>query len=427
MLRIAFSFLCLILFCAAGRAEDSAAQKADRAAVEGAGGGKQAAPVNPQNAAGETAGAAVLDFDAGGGLDLYVKDYVIGATPQPLSEYWIGIDGAPVDDALRSQLELPEGLGLVLNQVVAGSAAEKAGLKQYDVLISCNDVPLKEIGDLAKIIEARKDSPLALRLARGGKRLTVEVTPQKRPASETGVTCPAISKAEDVEFIRRAYLDLLGTPPEPRDVESFLAGKQPDKRKTLVDWLLSKSTVETKSCRACHADDTAGQALYRDLLSHVLVFKYPERAAHHSYIKRLVGLPGMFVQIDSDDPASALPDDVSVSITYKKGEAARATIKQKEKTWEVTVADFREKLPEELRGCVEALLAPTAGAAVTSSPNGIEIGLHVTAGEKATQSEKPAGAESAFEQLDKQFDSLASQLGGLRKAMQELRESMRKK
>jgi len=45
-------------------------------------------------------------------------------------------------------------------------------------------------------------------------------------------------RADDAEFLRRAYLDLTGRIPAPRDVHDFLADKSPNKRRQLIDDLL---------------------------------------------------------------------------------------------------------------------------------------------------------------------------------------------
>jgi hypothetical protein len=124
----------------------------------------------PQTEPAPAKGVAFADLDLDGDVDLFVTHlYQSGPKqPQALSEYWIGIDGTPPDEALRAQLELPAGQGLVVNQVVENSPAAKAGLKQYDVLIACQDQLLREIGDLAKIVDEKKETLLALRLIRGG-------------------------------------------------------------------------------------------------------------------------------------------------------------------------------------------------------------------------------------------------------------------
>ena len=417
--------------------------------AEPAGGAAEAAP-DSQPAASQTpaapnsAGAAFADFDSDGRVDLYITnivDQVAHSRPQPLSEYWVGIDATPPDDALRAQLDLPAGQGLVINQIVAGSAAEKAGLKPYDVLISCNDVPLKEIGDLAKIIEQKKESALTLRLVRAGKRSTVEVTPQRRPASQTGATCPAVSKVDDREFVGRVWTDLLGTVPEQNEVESFLNETRADKREWLVNRLLRSSTTAAKSCTDCHADDVQGWKLFQGMgvVPHwdATVFRSPENA-FNGYIKRIVNVPDVLFEV-AQAPQS-LPDDVSVSITYQKGQPAKVTVKQGEQTWEATAADYREKLPEHLRGCVDALLPAGQPAGAAGPQHHLKWTLDRLAPhdghvrwKRYTSSFQPqqlttpaqtAPSESAIEKLDKQIESLASQLGDLRKAMQELRQAM---
>src|SRR5262249_18013827 len=159
---------------------------------------------------------------------------------------------------------------------------------------------------------------LALRLIRGGKRIIIEITPQKRPASQTGETCPAVSKVDDATFVRRVWLDLLGVLPEADDVHRFVGDKQSDKRVSLVNRLLRKSMVDSKSCTLCHADEGKDWKLSRNLVTwDADVFKF-ENVTASPYIKRLVGLPGAYVSAEDGifvEAGSKLPDDVSVSLT----------------------------------------------------------------------------------------------------------------
>ena len=48
------------------------------------------------------------------------------------------------------------------------------------------------------------------------------------------------SPATDQEFLRRVYLDLIGTLPTPAEVEQFLADDRPDRRARLIDALLAR-------------------------------------------------------------------------------------------------------------------------------------------------------------------------------------------
>jgi hypothetical protein len=102
-----------------------------------------------------------------------------GDAPRP-SEYWIGLECYPADATLRAQLGLPNG-GLVVEQVVPDSPGDKAGMKQHDVLVSVGDMPLTGVPALVEAIEAAKDEPIELEVLRGGKSMTIKVTPGKRP------------------------------------------------------------------------------------------------------------------------------------------------------------------------------------------------------------------------------------------------------
>jgi hypothetical protein len=56
---------------------------------------------------------------------------------------------------------------------------------------------------------------------------------------------PAAPPADDAEFLRRAYLDITGRIPSPRDVRDFLADTDPDKRARLVDDLFDTPRYAT--------------------------------------------------------------------------------------------------------------------------------------------------------------------------------------
>ena len=48
----------------------------------------------------------------------------------------------------------------------------------------------------------------------------------------------------DEVFIRRVYLDAIGTLPTPAEVDAFLAENSPDKRATLIDSLLLRNEFQ---------------------------------------------------------------------------------------------------------------------------------------------------------------------------------------
>jgi hypothetical protein len=106
-----------------------------------------------------------------------------------LPKHWIGIVGSPVTPELRAQIDLPEGQGLLVRQVVPDSPAAKAGLKNFDILLRANDTDLADMGDLMELVrtEGQRGGKITLEVLRHGKRETLWITPEARPEKVAGV------------------------------------------------------------------------------------------------------------------------------------------------------------------------------------------------------------------------------------------------
>jgi membrane-associated protease RseP (regulator of RpoE activity) len=99
-------------------------------------------------------------------------------------KFWIGVSCEPAGAVLHAQLpDLPEGAGLVIQQVIADSPAAKAGIKPNDILFAAGDKPLAQVADLSGAIAAGKDAELSIKLLRGGKSMTVTVKPEEQKPS----------------------------------------------------------------------------------------------------------------------------------------------------------------------------------------------------------------------------------------------------
>jgi len=100
---------------------------------------------------------------------------------EDVSRYWIGLVCRPLDEALRAQLNLSPGEGLVVADVVEDSPAARAGIKRHDVVVKVNGKSIKSIDDLVAAVEVAQDrKAVTLELIRGGKSRQVKVTPAKR-------------------------------------------------------------------------------------------------------------------------------------------------------------------------------------------------------------------------------------------------------
>jgi type II secretory pathway component PulC len=99
------------------------------------------------------------------------------AGPRP----WLGIQPEELSDELRSQLDIEEGVGLLVTDVREGSPALQAGLKKNDILLKIDGKPVKGEETLAKFMKSAKVGQEAtLTVLRKGKEQTLKVTLTER-------------------------------------------------------------------------------------------------------------------------------------------------------------------------------------------------------------------------------------------------------
>lgn len=89
----------------------------------------------------------------------------------------LGVSTSNVPGALREQMKLPRGFGLVVDTVGADSAAGAAGIQQYDILQKLNDQLLVNTQQLSVLIRSMKPGEqVTLTFLRGGQPQTVTAT-----------------------------------------------------------------------------------------------------------------------------------------------------------------------------------------------------------------------------------------------------------
>ncbi|MCA9237500.1 MAG: PDZ domain-containing protein [Planctomycetales bacterium] len=100
--------------------------------------------------------------------------------------YWIGVAGQEVTNpVLQTQLQLAADTGVIVEQVVPGSPAAKAGLRQHDIIIAVNGDVAHGMTELAEAVRSGAGEPIELKILRLAKEETVTVTPEERPADFT--------------------------------------------------------------------------------------------------------------------------------------------------------------------------------------------------------------------------------------------------
>ncbi|HSV27700.1 MAG TPA: PDZ domain-containing protein [Sedimentisphaerales bacterium] len=84
-----------------------------------------------------------------------VQVAAFGATPEEkFDEGYLGVFLKPVPEVLAAHLGLDAGVGVVASDVAAESPAYKAGLKQYDVILSIDGKEIKDQHELAESVRS---------------------------------------------------------------------------------------------------------------------------------------------------------------------------------------------------------------------------------------------------------------------------------
>ena len=122
------------------------------------------------------AGAAgVVSAQAATGPATRAAESVEQQTPDTVKGAYLGVATSAPPLALRRQLDLPDGVGLLIEAVAEQSPAADAGLKQYDLLHKLNDQILINPQQLAVLVRTCKPGDeIALSIFRSGKLIELK-------------------------------------------------------------------------------------------------------------------------------------------------------------------------------------------------------------------------------------------------------------
>ncbi len=158
------------------------------------------APINPGNSGGalidmqgQVVGinTAILAPDRGSiGIGFAIPINMAKSVMDQLIEYGnvkrgvLGISAQDITPELASAFNITDTQGAAVTQVTPNSPAQQSGLQVGDVIVSVNNVPIKNASDVVNTIGfLRVDSKTNIDILRNNKRITVSVTlsdPKKR-------------------------------------------------------------------------------------------------------------------------------------------------------------------------------------------------------------------------------------------------------
>jgi hypothetical protein len=265
-----------------------------------------------------------------------------GDAPKRLTYLGVGTSSPP--DALTEQLKLTKGLGLLVDSVEPDSPAAAAGLRPFDVLQKLDDQLLVNSeqltvlirnhrpGDQVELILLREAQPLRIRATLGERQpgggrmgegatyfdfdndgdLDVRVSNGLSQAIDLSTR----GDVKDEEFVRRVYLNLVGTAPGPQELSHFASDDQPNKRQRLIDTLLSRPDVIDKV--------SASDVLHWSDNEHSLVLTTTEGDHKRLLAKDKQGNVVFDGSVDSDDERRRLGPPLAAKLDLMLGGLAGA-------------------------------------------------------------------------------------------------------
>lgn len=95
---------------------------------------------------------------------------------------WLGVSIQNLNEDLRSYFGIKEKKGVIIVKVYSNSPADKAGLKEGDLIITFDDKPVTTTRDLVRMVTSTEvNEKITLKIVRDGKERKVGVIIGKRP------------------------------------------------------------------------------------------------------------------------------------------------------------------------------------------------------------------------------------------------------
>ena len=147
------------------------------------------ASINPGNSGGplfnirgEVVGINTAIIAGGTGIGFAVPVNMAKEVMPQLKEHgkvtrgWIGVYIQEITDDLQESLDLKDGNGALVADVVDGSPADKAGVKRSDVIVAFDGKPIKKMEELPRAVAATPvGKKVELEVIRDGKKKTLEI------------------------------------------------------------------------------------------------------------------------------------------------------------------------------------------------------------------------------------------------------------
>lgn len=101
---------------------------------------------------------------------------------------FLGVAFVDIDAKLTKDLRLETTSGVLVNEVVSDSAASRAGIRKYDIVVEFDSIPIETGQQLLHLVASlRPGSEVEVVVIRSGERRTLKVTLGRRPSGQPNV------------------------------------------------------------------------------------------------------------------------------------------------------------------------------------------------------------------------------------------------
>ena len=98
------------------------------------------------------------------------------AKPKADDTPWLGVYTQTLDQKMAKAFDLPDEYGVIINKVVKGSPAAKAGLQEEDVVVAFDNTPVHSASELSDMVdESRIGETVMLTVYRDGKKKQISL------------------------------------------------------------------------------------------------------------------------------------------------------------------------------------------------------------------------------------------------------------
>lgn len=126
---------------------------------------------------------------------------VLDVSDSLLAANGLGIDVVVPEAALRAQLGLAEGKGLVVTAVPEESCGKKAGLEVHDIVLQVYGHDTGDLKTLGEMLDAVNGQPVKVKVLRSGKTIELDATPQKPELARVRLKTFLTQAGQGVELV----------------------------------------------------------------------------------------------------------------------------------------------------------------------------------------------------------------------------------